>query len=539
MIYDDDADLTLLDGKTVAIIGYGSQGHAHALNLDDSGVDVVVGLREDSALRREGARGRARGAAGRRGREPRRPRHDPASRRAPPRGLGASSRDGIADGNMLLFGHGFSIHYGEVAPPPGVDVALVAPKGPGHLVRRQFTEGTGVPGLIAVEQDATGNARALALAYAKGIGCTPRRRDRDDLQGRDRDRPVRRAGGALRRRLGARPGRLRDARRGRLRPRDGLLRVPPRAQADRRPDVREGPRGDALLDLQHRRVRRLHARQARDHRRDPRQHAPDPRRDPVRATSRASGSPRTAPARRTSSACAPSRPTPRSSTSARSCARTWTGSSRRSRRRRRVLAYVFWHRPREGADIGAYESAQLAFHRSLAGNAARGMRSSSCFRVAQVPWLQVADGQPASAAPADYEDWYLVDDFAALGVLNEAAVGRGHRTSHDARRPRRRRGRGRASTAWSRASRGRARAGAARRRPGSPSRPGRPARDRRAARRRHGPHEREPVAAPARVRPGARVLPAGARGAGRRGRGDGCRRDGPRSRSRARRCSSG
>ena len=80
-------------------------------------------------------------------------------------------RDGIADGNMLLFGHGFSVHYGEVVPPPGVDVALVAPKGPGHLVRRQFTEGSGVPGLIAIHQDATGNARKLALAYAKGIGA--------------------------------------------------------------------------------------------------------------------------------------------------------------------------------------------------------------------------------------------------------------------------------------------------------------------------------------------------------------------------------
>jgi ketol-acid reductoisomerase len=81
-------------------------------------------------------------------------------------------RDGIAEGNLLLFGHGFSIHYGEIVPPPGVDVALVAPKGPGHLVRRQFVEGSGVPGLVAIEQDATGNARELALAYAKGIGCT-------------------------------------------------------------------------------------------------------------------------------------------------------------------------------------------------------------------------------------------------------------------------------------------------------------------------------------------------------------------------------
>src|SRR4051812_28259883 len=81
-------------------------------------------------------------------------------------------RDGIAEGNLLLFGHGFSVHYGEVEPPPGVDVALVAPKGPGHLVRRQYTEGSGVPGLVAVQQDAGGNARDLALAYAKGIGCT-------------------------------------------------------------------------------------------------------------------------------------------------------------------------------------------------------------------------------------------------------------------------------------------------------------------------------------------------------------------------------
>ena len=84
----------------------------------------------------------------------------------------ADVSDGIAEGNLLLFGHGFSVHYGEVEPPPGVDVALVAPKGPGHLVRRQYTEGSGVPGLIAIQQDATGNAQALALAYAKGIGCT-------------------------------------------------------------------------------------------------------------------------------------------------------------------------------------------------------------------------------------------------------------------------------------------------------------------------------------------------------------------------------
>ncbi|HLJ03824.1 MAG TPA: ketol-acid reductoisomerase [Solirubrobacteraceae bacterium] len=172
MFYDDDADLSLLDGKTVAIIGYGSQGHAHALNLKDSGVSVVVGLRSDS---RSVAKAQDHDL---RVLEP----ADAASegdvvmllvpdelhKQVWEAGVG----DGIAPGNLLLFGHGFSIHYGEVVPPPEVDVALVAPKGPGHLVRRQFLEGSGVPGLVAVHQDATGNALRLALAYAKGIGCT-------------------------------------------------------------------------------------------------------------------------------------------------------------------------------------------------------------------------------------------------------------------------------------------------------------------------------------------------------------------------------
>ncbi len=171
MFYDDDADLTLLDGKTVAIIGFGSQGHAHALNLRDSGVNVVVGLRADSS---SGAKARGHGLevlepveAASRG--------DLVMLLVPDerhREAYAAIRDGIAGGNLLLFGHGFSIHYGEVEPPPDVDVALVAPKGPGHLVRRQYTEGSGVPGLVAVHQDATGNALKLALAYAKGIGCT-------------------------------------------------------------------------------------------------------------------------------------------------------------------------------------------------------------------------------------------------------------------------------------------------------------------------------------------------------------------------------
>jgi ketol-acid reductoisomerase len=172
MFYDDDADLGLLDGKTVAVIGYGSQGHAHALNLKESGVSVVVGLRPDSAsvakAHDHGLRVEDPADAASEG--------DIVMMLVPDerhREVWESSvRDGIAPGNLLMFGHGFSIHFGEVEPPAETDVALVAPKGPGHLVRRQFAEGSGVPGLVAVHQDSTGNALPLALAYAKGIGCT-------------------------------------------------------------------------------------------------------------------------------------------------------------------------------------------------------------------------------------------------------------------------------------------------------------------------------------------------------------------------------
>ena len=172
MIYDDDADLGLLEGKTVAIIGYGSQGHAHALNLKDSGVQVVVGLREDSSsvapAREQGLEVLPVVEAASRGEVVMMLVPDELHRQV----WEGEVRDGAAEGNLLLFGHGFSIHYGEVTPSAGIDVAMIAPKGPGHLVRRQFLEGSGVPGLVAVAQDATGNARALALAYAKGIGCT-------------------------------------------------------------------------------------------------------------------------------------------------------------------------------------------------------------------------------------------------------------------------------------------------------------------------------------------------------------------------------
>ena len=172
MIYDDDADLGKLNGKTVAVLGYGSQGHAHALNLKDSGVEVVVGLRKDSDAV---AKAKADGLEVL-------PIADAASRGdvvmvllpdEKQSGVWESDiEDGIAPGNLLLFAHGFTIHFDEIEPSPEVDVALVAPKGPGHLVRRQFVDGQGVPGLVAIHQDATGDARDLVLAYAKGIGCT-------------------------------------------------------------------------------------------------------------------------------------------------------------------------------------------------------------------------------------------------------------------------------------------------------------------------------------------------------------------------------
>ncbi len=172
LYYDTDADLNLLEGRTVAIIGYGSQGHAHALNLKDSGVDVVVGLHDGSASR---AKAEAAGLTVTSVAN--------AVRKAqivmvltPDTGQAALYRSEIepnlSSGDTLMFAHGFNIRFDEIQPPKDIDVSMVAPKAPGHRVREVYTEGAGTPALVAVEQDASGNAKANALAYAKGLGCT-------------------------------------------------------------------------------------------------------------------------------------------------------------------------------------------------------------------------------------------------------------------------------------------------------------------------------------------------------------------------------
>jgi ketol-acid reductoisomerase len=169
--YDKDADLSIIRGRSVAVIGYGSQGHAHANNLNDSGVDVVVGLRSGSGSARKaeaaGLRvkpiGEAVGQA------------DVVMMLAPDEHQGALYREQIApnikQGATLGFAHGFNIHFGQIEPRRDLDVMMVAPKGPGHLVRSTYTEGAGIPTLIAVHQDASGQAKDLALSYAAGIGA--------------------------------------------------------------------------------------------------------------------------------------------------------------------------------------------------------------------------------------------------------------------------------------------------------------------------------------------------------------------------------
>jgi ketol-acid reductoisomerase len=170
MFYDDDADLSVIQGRKVAVLGYGSQGHAHALSLRDSGVDVRVGLPEGSKSRAkaeaEGLRVVTPAEASAEADLIMVLAPDPAQRRL----YAESIEPNLKAGDALFFGHGFNIRYGYIKPPADVDVVMVAPKGPGHLVRREYVAGRGVPVIVAVEQDATGNAWALALSYAKGIG---------------------------------------------------------------------------------------------------------------------------------------------------------------------------------------------------------------------------------------------------------------------------------------------------------------------------------------------------------------------------------
>jgi ketol-acid reductoisomerase len=170
--YDQDADLSYLAGKTVAILGYGSQGHAHAQNLRESGVGVVVGLPETSRSRQRAASDgfevlTVREAAAR---------GDVLSMLMPDHVQKGVYDEHVAPelqpGKVLMFAHGFNIHYGRIVPPPAIDVTMIAPKSPGHVLRDLYQQGIGVPALLAVHQDASGQAKQIALAYARGLGCT-------------------------------------------------------------------------------------------------------------------------------------------------------------------------------------------------------------------------------------------------------------------------------------------------------------------------------------------------------------------------------
>ncbi len=282
MYYDKDADLSALKGKTIAILGYGSQGHAHAQNLRDSGCTVIVGQRTGGPnydlavshgfepLSAEEATKRA----------------DMVNMLLPDEVQGdiyrQSVRDNLKPGNILMCSHGFNVHFGQVEAPPGVDIVLVAPKGPGHLVRSEFEKGGGVPCLIAFSEGAERRQPPHRTGLCQGHWRRPGWHYRNHVRRRDRDRPVRRTSRAVRRRQRAGQGGLRNAGRGRLSARDGLLRVHARAQADRRPVLPGRLELHALQRLEHGRIRRLHPRPAHRDRRNPGGNETHPCRDPVR-----------------------------------------------------------------------------------------------------------------------------------------------------------------------------------------------------------------------------------------------------------------
>tara|TARA_B100001123_G_C15345942_1_gene1037313 strand:+ start:13993 stop:14991 length:999 start_codon:yes stop_codon:yes gene_type:complete len=172
MYYNDDADLSLITDKSIGIIGYGSQGHAHALNLKDSGLDVSVGLYEGSqSWSKAESEGLKVGLVADVAKA-----SDVIMMLIPDHTASEIYNESVLphlnSGKTLMFAHGFNIHYKAIIPPDSVDVSMVAPKAPGHRMREVFTRGSGVPGLLAIHQDVTGNARGIGLAYAKGVGCT-------------------------------------------------------------------------------------------------------------------------------------------------------------------------------------------------------------------------------------------------------------------------------------------------------------------------------------------------------------------------------
>lgn len=172
MYYENDADMSVFDGKTVGIIGYGSQGHAHALNLHESGVNVMVGLYEGSKSKEKAeAAGLRVGSVSEVAEN-----SDVVMMLIPDHSMSEVYKESVepymVSGKTLMFAHGFNIHYKTIVPPSTIDVSMVAPKAPGHRMREVFTKGSGVPGLLAISQDVSGNAREIGLAYARGVGCT-------------------------------------------------------------------------------------------------------------------------------------------------------------------------------------------------------------------------------------------------------------------------------------------------------------------------------------------------------------------------------